>query len=306
MSTCDVFNWQAKGSHEVSPALIQAIAEITGSTIDHLTVDRGSSQLSSELRDITQTARFKDLATRWAHLRNTSADLAASALTARLETSVHRGAQPDVDQMLNSLDALGDRTRGGRTRCEPTVDSCAELALGAAASRGSRAVHRVAGGHIARSSWASRFVRWTTCDEVREDGGLATASPTSVTTLSSTGEPATVARTSPWHTNSATGSSIRSTTSMTGSPSSQSRQSYWRPSATGSPNSYCYPPPLWPRWFGAGPISARHVSELVDATRASRPACAIALASRLAGLGAVVIIDKARRPSRVRERATRS
>lgn len=106
VSTRDVFNWQAKGSLEVSPALIQAIAEITGSTIDHLTVDRGSSQLSSELRAITQTARFKDLAARWAHLRNTSADLAASALTARLATTVHRGAQPDTDQMLNSLDAL--------------------------------------------------------------------------------------------------------------------------------------------------------------------------------------------------------
>lgn len=44
---------------------------------------------------------------------------------------------------------------------------------------------------------------------------------------------------------------------------------------------------------GSNPISARHVSELVDATQASRPACAIALASRLTGLGAVVIIDKA-------------
>lgn len=43
---------------------------------------------------------------------------------------------------------------------------------------------------------------------------------------------------------------------------------------------------------GSGPVSARHVSALVEATRASRPACAIALASRLSGLGAVVIIDK--------------
>jgi hypothetical protein len=43
---------------------------------------------------------------------------------------------------------------------------------------------------------------------------------------------------------------------------------------------------------GAGPVSARHVGELMDATQASRPACAIALASRLAGLGAVVIIDQ--------------
>jgi hypothetical protein len=108
VSTRDVFNWQTKGSHEMSPALIQAIAETTGSTIDNLTVDRGSSQLSSELRAVTQTARFKRLVTRWAHLRNTSADLATSALTARLATSVHRGKQPEADQMLNSLEALVD------------------------------------------------------------------------------------------------------------------------------------------------------------------------------------------------------
>lgn len=106
VSTRDVFNWQTKGSHEVSPALIQAIAEITGSTIDFLTVDLGTSQLSSELRAITQTARFRELVTRWAHLRNTSADLATSALTARLATSVHRGVRPDSDQMLDSLEAL--------------------------------------------------------------------------------------------------------------------------------------------------------------------------------------------------------
>lgn len=106
VSTRDVFNWQTKGSHEMSPALIQAIAETTGSTIDYLTVDLGSSQLSSELRAITQTARFKELVTRWAHLRNTSAELTTSALTARLATSVHRGTQPGADQMLNSLEAL--------------------------------------------------------------------------------------------------------------------------------------------------------------------------------------------------------
>lgn len=43
---------------------------------------------------------------------------------------------------------------------------------------------------------------------------------------------------------------------------------------------------------GRGPVSARHVPDLVEATQASRPACAIALAARLAGPGAVVIIDR--------------
>ena len=43
---------------------------------------------------------------------------------------------------------------------------------------------------------------------------------------------------------------------------------------------------------GRGPIRARHVLELFDATKASHPVCAIALARRLPKLGAVIIIDK--------------
>lgn len=41
------------------------------------------------------------------------------------------------------------------------------------------------------------------------------------------------------------------------------------------------------------PVRARHVQELVVATQASRPACAIALANHLSTLGAVVIISRA-------------
>lgn len=44
--------------------------------------------------------------------------------------------------------------------------------------------------------------------------------------------------------------------------------------------------------IGAGPVRADHLRALFDATQASRPACAIALANRLPGLGAVVIIDR--------------
>lgn len=42
---------------------------------------------------------------------------------------------------------------------------------------------------------------------------------------------------------------------------------------------------------GGGPIRARHVVDLYNATKASIPACAIALAARLPGLGAIVVVD---------------
>ncbi|WP_431606767.1 ImmA/IrrE family metallo-endopeptidase [Mycolicibacterium neoaurum] len=43
---------------------------------------------------------------------------------------------------------------------------------------------------------------------------------------------------------------------------------------------------------GAGPIRASHLSELFDVSQASRPVCAIALASFIPCLGAVAIIDR--------------
>lgn len=44
--------------------------------------------------------------------------------------------------------------------------------------------------------------------------------------------------------------------------------------------------------IASGPIRAKHLIELYDATQASRPVCAIALAEHLPSLGAVVIIDR--------------
>lgn len=42
---------------------------------------------------------------------------------------------------------------------------------------------------------------------------------------------------------------------------------------------------------GAGPIRARHVIDLYNATQASIPACSIGLATRLPSLGAIVVVD---------------
>jgi hypothetical protein len=44
--------------------------------------------------------------------------------------------------------------------------------------------------------------------------------------------------------------------------------------------------------IGSGPIRAQHLIDLYDATQASRPVCAIALAKHLPGLGAIAIIDR--------------
>jgi hypothetical protein len=47
--------------------------------------------------------------------------------------------------------------------------------------------------------------------------------------------------------------------------------------------------------IGTGPVVARHVIDLYNASNASVPACGIALATQLPALGAVIIIDRATR-----------
>ena len=102
VATRDVFNWQNRDDASVPPALIQAIAEVTGTTADKLTVDRGESTAHRAVQSVTSLPAFKGLAERWARLRGTSTSLGASALAA----SVFRGETPSEEQMLASLEAL--------------------------------------------------------------------------------------------------------------------------------------------------------------------------------------------------------
>lgn len=106
VATRDVFNWQTRSDASVSPALIQAIAEVTGTTADRLTVDRGEVPGHRALQPVTSSPAFQALAERWARLRGTTMSLGASALEARLAASVFRGDQPSEEQMLASLEAF--------------------------------------------------------------------------------------------------------------------------------------------------------------------------------------------------------
>ncbi len=105
-TTRDVFNWQTRDIAAVPPALIQAVAEITGVAPANLTIDRGESPTHVALQSVTSSIKFHDLAERWARLRRTTIDLGASALESRLEASVFRGVEPNSAQMLASLEAL--------------------------------------------------------------------------------------------------------------------------------------------------------------------------------------------------------
>lgn len=120
VSTRDVFNWQTRNDATVPPALIQAIADVTGTAPEKLMIDRGESPSHRALKSVTSSPAFQALAERWARLRGTTISLSSSALEARLAASVFRGSQPNEAQMLASLEALVEalesETRSDGTR----------------------------------------------------------------------------------------------------------------------------------------------------------------------------------------------
>jgi transcriptional regulator with XRE-family HTH domain len=116
----DVFRWESRSATDVSPALIEAIADQTGTTADRLTASRGSLPLSESVVPVIHTPRFQGLVERWARIQGVSPRLAASALESRMLATVHRGDHPDVEQLLRSLEALVKAIEaGGDSRREP-------------------------------------------------------------------------------------------------------------------------------------------------------------------------------------------
>lgn len=102
----DVFKWENRSTAGVTPALIQAIAEEIGTSVEHLTTDTQPTTLHNSVSEVSQTPRFKELAHRWAHIRGVSLDIAASTLQSRMLATVHRGQHPDTEQWLQSLEEL--------------------------------------------------------------------------------------------------------------------------------------------------------------------------------------------------------
>lgn len=99
----DVFLWTSRGGPDVSPALIGAIADVLGTSSEHLTTARTTSLFEMALREVVRTSAFEALAQRWALIQRSSLAAARATLAARVPLAVNRGDHPDPEQMLASL-----------------------------------------------------------------------------------------------------------------------------------------------------------------------------------------------------------
>jgi len=115
----DVYRWENQSAADVAPALIQAIAEETNTSVDRLTKSREAAAEYEAIAAVTYSSRFERLVERWARIQGVSRALAASALESRMLATVHRGDRPDADQLMQSLDALVTAIESGGSGNEP-------------------------------------------------------------------------------------------------------------------------------------------------------------------------------------------
>ena len=108
VDAADIFRWQTSVASDVSPALIRAIAEQIGTTSDKLVAAPVSKPgaMDKIANLVTGTKRFSDLVQRFALTQRISPNMAQSVLRTRMLASAQRGREPEVEQMLNSLEAL--------------------------------------------------------------------------------------------------------------------------------------------------------------------------------------------------------
>ena len=108
VDAADVFRWQSSVASDVSPALICAIAEELTISPDKLVAPPVAKQtaLDTVAEMVTGTKRFGELVQRFALAQRISPSMAQTMLRTRMLATVQRGNEPDVEQMLESLEAL--------------------------------------------------------------------------------------------------------------------------------------------------------------------------------------------------------
>lgn len=108
VDAADVFRWQSSVASDVSPALIRAVAEELAISPDKLVAPPAAklTALDTVAELVTATKRFGDLVQRFALAQRISPSMAQTMLRSRMLATVQRGNEPEVEQMLESLEAL--------------------------------------------------------------------------------------------------------------------------------------------------------------------------------------------------------
>lgn len=108
----DVFRWETRTAADVPPAVVQTISDILGAPVDGLitaVIDDNENVFAA----VKASPRFEALVERWAAARGVARAVAEGMVQRRILATVHRGAAPDADQVLDSLETLVDAIEHG-------------------------------------------------------------------------------------------------------------------------------------------------------------------------------------------------
>lgn len=108
VQAADVFRWQTSVASDVSPALIRVLAEEFSVEPDRLVSPPTAAQstLDNLAEQVASTRQFSELTQRFARARHISQAMAQTMLRTRMLATAQRGAEPEVEQMLQALESL--------------------------------------------------------------------------------------------------------------------------------------------------------------------------------------------------------
>lgn len=107
VSTNEVFAWERGNTGSVSPALIDAISQIVGASVDQLisSPSQGNDNLAL-IQRLRSHPDFKEIVRQWAKIKNLSFPSAEIMLGSQVANTVHRGNKPDLEQDIALLKEL--------------------------------------------------------------------------------------------------------------------------------------------------------------------------------------------------------
>lgn len=102
----EVFDWQRHAHPEVSPALINAIADVLGTSPEALTSSNEETLMQPAINEVLRDSRFETLVARWGQLSGLAPAAARSSLRTKMLATVRRGDDLTASQWLGVLEAL--------------------------------------------------------------------------------------------------------------------------------------------------------------------------------------------------------
>ncbi|WP_404474198.1 hypothetical protein [Microbacterium aerolatum] len=97
-----IASWQSRSGIELSPAMLEDIGAALSASPDAFTV-RHAETTPTLFATLRATDWFETFVEQWRHMRNVARSVAEAQLLSRAAATVHRGEEPDVDQVRELL-----------------------------------------------------------------------------------------------------------------------------------------------------------------------------------------------------------